>query len=54
MPLYEVEIKITKKIEKPLQINARDAAEAEEKAVDIALAWGDDITDAEACVTDEF
>lgn len=46
MPRYEVTMKITKTLSKPIAVYARDEAEAEEKACDIVLGW-DDVDDAE-------
>ncbi|MGR3219217.1 MAG: hypothetical protein ACUZ8H_05285 [Candidatus Anammoxibacter sp.] len=47
MPKYEVKIKVTRILKNPIAVFASDEAEAEEKAVDIVLAW-DDVEDADA------
>lgn len=39
MPKYEVKVKITSIRDKPIVVYADDESEAEEKAVDIVLAW---------------
>ena len=52
MPKYAVKIKITSVRENPITVFADDEAEAEEKAVDIVLAWPN-VDDAEAVEVDE-
>ena len=47
MPKFEVKLKITSLREKPIVVYADDPAEAEEKAVNIVLAWPN-VDDAEA------
>jgi len=47
MPKYEVKLKITSIRENPIVVYADTEGEAEEKAVDIVLAWPN-VDDAEA------
>ena len=52
MPKYEVKMKITSIREKPITVYADSEGEAEEKAVDIVLAWPN-VDDAEAIEAEE-
>lgn len=52
MPKYEVKIKVSSVREKPIVVYADDEAEAEEKAVDIVLAWNN-VEDAEVVECEE-
>ena len=52
MPKYNVTVRITKTLEKPISVYASDESEAEEKAVDIVLGW-DGIDDAESVDVEE-
>lgn len=47
MPRYEVTMKVTKMLNKPIVVYASDEAEVEEKACDIVLGW-EDVVDCEA------
>lgn len=52
MPKYNVTVKATQVLKKPISVYADDEAEAEEKAVDIVLKW-DGMEDAEAVECEE-
>lgn len=52
MPEYEITMSVTRKLSTPILVYASDESEAEEKAVDIVLAW-DGIEDAEAVEVEE-
>lgn len=52
MPKFNVTMKVTQTLKKPISVYADDEAEAEEKAVDIVLAW-DGVEDAEAVECEE-
>jgi hypothetical protein len=52
MPKYEVKLQVTRELDKIFTVYAADNAEAEEKAVEIVLAW-DGIVDAQATHSEE-
>jgi hypothetical protein len=52
MPKFEVKLKVTRMMDKPVWIYAPDEAEAEEKAVELVCSW-DGVEDAEVFSVDE-
>lgn len=53
MPKFNVYLNVTRKLEKPISVFARDEAEAEEKAVEIVNKWGG-VIDAEPLSVEPF